>query len=38
MSEPDGYESDLGSSKYATLDRRRPIQFIDDPSSATLPR
>ncbi|XP_042862590.1 uncharacterized protein LOC122247399 isoform X28 [Penaeus japonicus] len=38
MSEPEGYDSDVGSSRYATLDRRRMHHFDADPMSSSLPR
>ncbi|XP_064103611.1 uncharacterized protein LOC135213567 isoform X5 [Macrobrachium nipponense] len=38
MSEPEGYDSDVGGSRYGTLDRRRPYHFEADPMSASLPR
>ncbi|KAK3858211.1 hypothetical protein Pcinc_035584, partial [Petrolisthes cinctipes] len=39
MSEPEGYDSDVGSSRYATLDHRRPMHYYQsDPMSSSLPR
>ncbi|KAK8743438.1 hypothetical protein OTU49_017396 [Cherax quadricarinatus] len=38
LSEPEGYDSDIGSSRYATLDRRRQHHFEVDPMTSSLPR
>nr|XP_045614157.1 mucin-17-like isoform X5 [Procambarus clarkii] len=38
LSEPEGYDSDVGSSRYATLDRRRQHHFEVDPMTSSLPR
>ncbi|XP_071526188.1 uncharacterized protein [Panulirus ornatus] len=38
MSEPEGYDSDVCSSRYATLDRRRQHHYEMDPMTSSLPR
>lgn len=40
MSEPEGYDSDIGGGtiRYATVDRRRGPQYEPDPMTASLPR
>ncbi|CAL4058682.1 unnamed protein product, partial [Meganyctiphanes norvegica] len=38
MSEPEGYDSDVGSSRYSTLDRRGAPVYDYDPMTTSLPR
>ncbi|XP_045131074.1 uncharacterized protein LOC123516083 isoform X6 [Portunus trituberculatus] len=40
MSEPEGYDSDIGGGtlRYATVDRRRGPQYEADPMTSSLPR
>lgn len=40
MSEPEGYDSDIGGGtlRYATVDRRRGPSYEADPMTSSLPR